>query len=557
MLTYLEVKNYIFLKHLSLEFDKGLNIFVGETGAGKSIIIEAISYLCGEKISVPIVGSFADKTEIIGVFEIKNCDDEVIEVLKESDIETEEQIIIRREVDKQNKSKCFVNDKLVSLSFLKKLTSFLVDIHGQNEHQKLLSSDAQLAVLDRFAELEELVKNYKNLYNLYKKRLEEKQSLETEIKNLQQRSELLKYQINEIEQAKLTSEDEQLEEELQKAKNAQKVLDILSEIKFNISEVEQKISSIQKLWQSLAQYINLDSQELLPNTISELDILKEKIEEYKKTFSSYTPDFIDSLVDRVDLIKKLKRKYGNSVEEIKNFYEQAKKQLQEISLNTEYLQKLEEEITKLETDLVNLAKEISYKRKESAKELQKQINKEFASVGLQKAQIEIKIETSQQTKEFLTPTGFDKINFLVMMNPGSPFLLLKDIASGGELSRIMLAIKTVLGKKENTSVLVFDEIDTGVGGPMGFTIGKKLKLLSLKNKQLFCITHLPQIACFADKVFLVSKHQTKDTTVINVEELDEQKKIEQIAHMLSGAKIDSSSIEHAKNLLNQAKKEIE
>jgi DNA repair protein RecN (Recombination protein N) len=554
MLTYLEVKNYIFLKYLSLEFDKGLNIFVGETGAGKSVIIEAISYLCGEKISVPILGSFADKTEIIGVFEIKNCDDEVIEVLKESDIETEEQIIIRREVDKQNKSKCFVNDRLVSLSFLKKLTSFLVDIHGQNEHQKLLSSDAQLAVLDRFAELEELVKNYKNFYNLYKKKLEEKQSLETEIKNLQQQSELLKYQINEIEQAKLTSEDEQLEEELQKAKNAQKVLDILSEIKFNISEVEQKINSIQKLWQSLNQFVKLNSQELLPNTISELDILKEKIEEYKKTFSSYTPDFIDSLVDRVDLIKKLKRKYGNSVEEIKNFYEQAKKQLQEISLNTEYLQKLEEEITKLETDLVNLAKEISYKRKESAKELQKQINKEFASVGLQKAQIEIKIETSQQTKEFLTPTGFNKTNFLVMMNPGSPFLLLKDIASGGELSRIMLAIKTVLGKKENTSVLVFDEIDTGVGGPMGFTIGKKLKLLSLKNKQLFCITHLPQIACFADKVFLVSKHQTKDTTVINVEELDEQKKIEQIARMLSGAKIDSSSIEHAKNLLNQAKK---
>jgi DNA repair protein RecN (Recombination protein N) len=240
MLTYLEVKNYIFLKYLSLEFDKGLNIFVGETGAGKSAIIEAISYLCGEKISVPIVGSFADKTEIIGVFEIKNCDDEVIEVLKESDIETEEQIIIRREVDKQNKSKCSLNDRLVSLSFLKKLTSFLVDIHGQNEHQKLLSSDAQLAVLDRFAELEELVKNYKNLYNLYKKKLEEKQSLETEIKNLQQQSELLKYQINEIEQAKLTSEDEQLEEELQKAKNAQKVLDILSEIKFNISEVEQK-----------------------------------------------------------------------------------------------------------------------------------------------------------------------------------------------------------------------------------------------------------------------------------------------------------------------------
>lgn len=557
MLTYLEVKNYIFLKHLTLEFDKALNIFVGETGAGKSIIIDSISYLCGEKISVSIVGNFSDKTEIIGVFDIKNCDDEIFDMLKEAEIEVDDQIIVRREVDKQNKSKCFINDKLVSLGLVKKLTSFLVDIHGQNEHQKLLSSETQLSVLDRYADLDGLIKDYKNLYSLYKKKLEEKEDLENEIKSLQQKTDLLKYQINEIEQAKLTAEDEQLEEELQKAKNAQKVLDVLSEIKFNISEVEQKIYNIQKLWQNLAQYINIENQEILSNVFLEFDALKDKIEEYKKTFSNYTPEFVDSLVDRVDIIKKLKRKYGGSIEEIKNFCEQAKEQLQQIFLNTEFLQKLEQEITKLEDNLVNLAKDISDKRKKFALELQKQINKEFLSVGLQKAQIKIKLETSQQTKEFLTHSGFDKVQFLVMMNPGSPFLLLKDVASGGELSRIMLAIKTVLGKKEDTSVLVFDEIDSGIGGPMGFTVGKKLKLLSLKNKQLFCITHLPQIACFADKIFFVSKQQTKDTTIINVEVLDEEAKVEHIARLLSGAKVDSSSIEHAKNLLKQAKKEVE
>lgn len=557
MLTYLEVKNYIFLKHLTLEFDKALNIFVGETGAGKSIIIDSISYLCGEKISVSIVGNFSDKTEIIGVFDIKNCDDEIFDMLKEAEIEVDDQIIVRREVDKQNKSKCFINDKLVSLGLVKKLTSFLVDIHGQNEHQKLLSSETQLSVLDRYADLDDLIKDYKNLYSLYKKKLEEKEDLENEIKSLQQKTDLLKYQINEIEQAKLTAEDEQLEEELQKAKNAQKVLDVLSEIKFNISEVEQKIYNIQKLWQNLAQYINIENQEILSNVFLEFDALKDKIEEYKKTFSNYTPEFVDSLVDRVDIIKKLKRKYGGSIEEIKNFCEQAKEQLQQIFLNTEFLQKLEQEITKLEDNLVNLAKDISDKRKKFALELQKQINKEFLSVGLQKAQIKIKLETSQQTKEFLTHSGFDKVQFLVMMNPGSPFLLLKDVASGGELSRIMLAIKTVLGKKEDTSVLVFDEIDSGIGGPMGFTVGKKLKLLSLKNKQLFCITHLPQIACFADKIFFVSKQQTKDTTIINVEVLDEEAKVEHIARLLSGAKVDSSSIEHAKNLLKQAKKEVE
>ena len=557
MLSLLEVKNYIFFKHLVIEFHKGFNVFIGETGAGKSIIIEAISYLCGEKISVPIVGSYSDKTEIVGIFEIKNIDEEASSLFNEAGIEVDEQIVIRREIDKQNKSKCFVNDKLVSVSFLKKLTNLLVDIHGQNEHQKLLLSDAQLKVLDRFAGINDLVKNYKNLYYLYKKKLEEKQNLENEIKNLQQKVDVLKYQINEIEQAKLTVEDEQLEEELQKAKNAQKVLDILSEIKFNISEIEQKIYNIQKLWQNLAQYINIENQEILSNVFLEFDVLKDKIEEYKKTFSNYTPEFVDSLVDRVDLIKKLKRKYGGSIEEIKNFYEQAKKQLQEIDINTEHLQKLNEEITELESTLVNLAKDISHQREKFAKELEQQINKEFATVGLQKAQLKIKLETAPQIKDFLTLTGFDKVDFLVMMNPGSPFLLLKDVVSGGELSRIMLAIKTVLGKKEDTSVLVFDEIDSGIGGPMGFTIGKKLKLLSLKNKQLFCITHLPQIACFADKIFFVSKQQTKDTTIINVEVLDEETKIEHIARLLSGAKVDSSSIEHAKNLLKQAKKELE
>ncbi|MCS7228351.1 MAG: DNA repair protein RecN, partial [Endomicrobia bacterium] len=273
-------------------------------------------------------------------------------------------------------------------------------------------------------------------------------------------------------------------------------------------------------------------------------------------FSNYTTEYIDSLIDRVDLIKKLKRKYGNSIQEIQKYYENIKTQLQQITTKDEHLQQTEQEINQLEEELLNTAIKISKIRKQCIKKLEKEINAEFASLGLQKAKIEIKIDTLPAKKENLTSTGLDKIEFLVSTNPGTPFLPLRDIVSGGELSRIMLAIKTVLGKKEETPILVFDEIDAGVSGPMGFTIGKKLKHLALQNKQIFCITHLPQIACFADRHFVVKKFQLKDKTIIEAEILEDNLKINEIARMLSGSKIDEISLKHARNLIKEANESI-
>ncbi|MCS7231246.1 MAG: DNA repair protein RecN [Elusimicrobiota bacterium] len=556
MLIYLELKNYIFIKELKLEFNNKLNIFTGETGAGKSIIIEAISLLCGERQKNVVVGNFAEKCEIVGIFEVKKeIKTTLSELFQEIDIPFEDEIIIRREIDKQNRTKFYINDKLISLNFVRKISDFLIDIHGQNEHQKLLYPSYQLAALDEYANLRDEVKDFRNNYNLYIKKLNLIEELKNEINKNKQQLEIMNYQITEIEQAKLTPEDETLEEELEKAKNSKKILDTLSEVKFNLNEIQQKINHIERLLQTVKNYINIDYNSIYALT-TEVENLQIKIEESKKFYSNYTTEYIDNLLDRVDLIKKLKRKYGNNIEEIKKYAENLKRSIEAINIKDKELEETEKEIKQLEENLLEKAKKISKIRKESAKNLQKEINTEFSSLGLQKAKIEIKIETLPLSKENLTSTGIDKVEFLICTNPGAPFLPLKDIASGGELSRIMLAIKVVLGKKEETPILIFDEIDTGISGPMGFTIGKKLKQLSLQNKQIFCITHLPQIASFGDKHFAVRKHQLKDNTIIEVETLEDSLRVAEIARMLSGSKIDETSLKHAKNLIKEANESI-
>ncbi|MFN3550277.1 MAG: DNA repair protein RecN [Endomicrobiia bacterium] len=552
MLTYLEIKNYIFIKHLVLEFDKGLNIFTGETGAGKSIIIEAISLLAGEKILNSVVGNFDKKCEIVGIFDLDDYKKIYQKFFKDLDIEFQKQIIIRREIDQQNRSKCFINDRLVSLTSLKNLSDLVIDIHGQNEHQKLLSPTYQILALDEFSDIDEEIEEYKNKYYLYKKKLQEKENLYNEILLNKQKIDLLKYQINEIEQAKLSYEDENIELEFEKAKSAQKVLNLCSDIKYNISEVKQKVSYIERNLENLQNLVNEKISFSFDNLYSEIDNIENLIEKYKNVFSIYTTEYIDMLVDRVDMIKKFKRKYGNTIKEIKSYYENIKQELATMEIKEDGLNNLEKEILQIEDELVKLAKRISEIRNKRSKILIEEINKEFCSLGLQKAKIDVRLETKEYVKENLSQNGFDKVEFFVSTNPGSPFASLKNIVSGGELSRIMLAIKTVLGKKENTPILIFDEIDSGVSGPMGFVIGKKLKQLSFKDKQIFCITHLPQIACFADKHFLVKKEQTKETTKINVDVVEDKTRVEEIARMLSGAKIDETSLQHARNLLKEA-----
>ncbi len=553
MLIFLQIKNYIFIENLKLEFSS-FNIFTGETGAGKSIIVESISLLCGEKLSNPVVGPYSEKCELIGAFDIKNIKEEIQEILSDTEIPLEDELLIRREIDKQNRSKFFINDILVSSNLVKLISDLIVDIHGQNQHQKLLTSSYQLSALDKFAGIEELVKNYKLNYNLLKKKQQQYENLKNQLQTKKQKMELLSYQINEIEQAKLTPEDEKLEEELQKAKNAQKVLNIISDIKFNLTEISQKLTNLEKLFSTLssctAENIDLASINEIHSNLENLETL---LENYRRKYSTYTTEYIDSIIDRVDLIKKLKRKYGSTIEEIKNYYENAKKQLEDININEQQIETLQKEIEDLENILVDLGKKISKERIKAAKKFEELVNKEFTELGLQKAKLQIKIETALQDKNNLTSVGFDKVEFLVSTNPGSPFLPLKDVVSGGELSRIMLAIKTIFGQKENTPIMIFDEIDSGVGGPMGFIIGKKLKQLVLKNKQIFCITHLPQIASFAERHFFVKKQQAKDKTTISVEVLNQTRHIEEIARMLSGSKVDDISIKHAKNLIEEAK----
>ncbi len=562
MLVYLELKNYIFIKEMKLEFTNGLNVFTGETGAGKSIIVDAINLVCGERINTSILGEFGDKTEIVAMFDFTtkktNVIDEINEILTVSGVEfdtNEPQLIFRREIDSQNKSKYYINDKLVSLSILKKISDIILDVHGQNEHQKLLNPAYHLNVLDEFLGLNDIITSYRQKFYLWKQKIKELNEIKTNLEIQKQKLDLLKFQLQEIENAKLTIEDENLEEKLNKAKNAQKVLNLCAEIKYNLigeNGIKSKLKSIEKQLNNLSTLLDVKEPIFDLNKIyAEIENVETKIEEYKKNFFEFTPEIIDNLVDRVDLIKRLKRKYGTSIEEIKKYYEKIKNELAHIDLEEEKVTQLNSEINLLETELITLAKRLSNLRLEGKKSLEEKINQELKILGLPKAYFEVKITSSDKKIENITESGFDKIEFLISTNPEKSPMPLKEIVSGGELSRIMLAIKTVLGEKENTPIMIFDEIDSGVGGPMGYVIGKKLKQLAKSNKQIFCVTHLPQIAVFSDRHFFVTKNFIKNKTEIKVELLTKQQRIKEIARMISTGEVDQTALNHAKKMLQE------
>lgn len=558
MLNYLRIKNFVIIKDIELEFSKGLNVFTGETGAGKSIIIDAIGLVCGDKVQSDVVGSFGNKCEIEAVIDIGNVHKilkkELEKMFIEVGIEVENEIIIRREISEQNRTKCFVNDKLITLGMLKEISNLLLDIHGQNEHQKLLQQKNQLISLDEYADNESLLEEYWKWYNELR---DLRTELEQTLDNLQQKKQhldLLKYQLEEIRSANLTAEDEHLEEKIKSVKNSQKVVNLIEEIKCLLESdggIKPKLFYLERQLNNLFEMISSKEKISLDEIYSALESLEQKLDLVKKDVSNFSLEEMDSLIDRVDLIKKLKRKYGSTVEEILSFANKVEEEIKSINYSEEKLEKLNEDIElALENVIVN-ANKLSDKRKSKVEEFSNRVNKELKFLGLEKAKFEVRIETLPSEEKNLTSFGKDKVEFYIATNPGIPAGPLKNVVSGGELSRIMLALKTVLGVKEYTPIMIFDEIDAGLSGPMGSKVGKKLKEMSEYGKQVFCITHLPQLAAFADRHFVVSKSSTKTKTEVEVSVLSRDSQIKEIARMLSDGEITNSSLEYAKKLIEQ------
>ncbi|OIN97537.1 DNA repair protein RecN [Candidatus Desantisbacteria bacterium CG1_02_38_46] len=532
MLKGLNIENFAIIDNLSLKFDGGLNVFTGETGAGKTIIIEALSLILGEKVETALIRTGEEKAVISTLFDLNG-----------------DEIFIKREITSAGRGICYINEKIVSLNALKEIGNTLVDIHGQHEHQSLLKPDKHIDLLDRFGELQTRQEKITEIYNELKKRekrLDELKTLEKESETLR---ELFQFQVDEITGANLSEGDDvKIEKERLVLSSFQKLTEGVSGIYQELFESEGAIiDRLKKIAGQLQDIAPLD--ESIKGFLKSIDEASLSLQEFASELRKYRdgleydPQRIEVLTEKQDFIQKLKRKYGTTIREILDFKKEVEQKLKDISSRKEEIEKLTTEVTQLKEKCLKESQELSKKRKMAAGKLEENIEKELADLEMKKTKFKVQISESE-----LGPKGIDRIEFLLSPNLGEDLRPLVKIASGGEMSRIMLALKSILLNADEIPVMVFDEIDLGIGGKTASSVGAKMKALSSK-KQIICITHLAQIAAFGNSHFKVEKSVEKGRTKTEVNELNGDERVKEIARMISGDKITSTSLKHAKELL--------
>ncbi len=570
MLNTLYIKNYALIDEIEIGFSRGLTILSGETGAGKSIIVGALGLLMGEKARISEVRSGEELCIVEGRLTPPEGHT-VYGLLKARGIPVDqnEGIIVRRIVSrKDGGSKSFINSIQVTMKDLHDVMSALVDIHGQHEHQSLLVVKNHLGLLDRYGKLSEELEDFKNTYG----RMEEirKQIEDTRMDESEKlrRIDLLRYSINEIESASLEEgEDTALEDEYEVLKNYEKIFEAISKAYHYLKEGEN--SSVDLLDKAVLE-LGLVSEysDVIKRALSELENAKLIIDEISYELKNYIesieyePGKIDRILGRLEQIKLLKKKYGKTIGEIKNYLENCKKELEEIELSDEILEKLQREYGEVVKEVCKKAAQLSARRRVAARMLEDRISEELKYIGMPKARFKVDIRY-RETEEGLCeidgrkyevgPDGLDRVEFLFSANEGEPLLPLRNIASGGELSRVMLAVKSVLGEIDPITTFIFDEIDAGIGGRVSWAVGKRLKELS-KIKQVICITHQAQIASRGELNIKVEKITRDGRSITRVKVLDEKEKTEEIARMISGEKITEAAKAQADQMIREAEK---
>jgi DNA repair protein RecN (Recombination protein N) len=556
MLQELVIKNLAIIDSLTITFKEGLNVLTGETGAGKSIIVDSLGLALGQRASSDMIKHGADEGSVQALFEVKE-----IKALEElfpaftfaTRVEPDNTIILRRILNTQGKNRAYINDTLVNLSTLELIGKSLVDIHSQQEHQSLLNKEIQLDLLDAYGDLKSLKDHYRTVFG-------EVSNLRTELQRLQeatrlraQRLDLLRFQINEIKQAKLLPDEEELlRQEYIILKNSARLSEaVRSAFEGIYGGDNSSIVQISKSLQKLRELSNIDpglkpvvdllseAKPLLDEASQELLKIKEKYE--------LDPRRLDFVNERLDLIDRLKKKYGNSIKEILQYLKKAEEEAQDLEGSEEKITELEKRLKEKEAHLIELGKELSKKRKAIASKIEEAITKELKEVGFDKALF----RASLQELNMPARDGMDHLEFEFSANPGEPPKPLSKVASGGELSRLMLCLKVILAEVDKVPVLIFDEVDAGIGGITAQKVAQRLKKLS-RHRQVICITHLPQIASAADHHIKVEKIQKKDRVSVVVKALSEEERQEEIARMLSG-KITDASLRHAKELIGAYK----
>ena len=537
MITNLHIKNIGIIDDIEIDFNTGLNILTGETGAGKSLIIGSLSIISGGRFSKDMIR----KGETNSFVEV--C---LYEPQNENSIDGT--IIISREINVNGKNMCKINGRMVTVNELKKFMKQIIEIHGQNDSQNLLENKEHIKYLDDFIgeEIEKLKQEYKTYYErriVIKKELDENYGDE---KQRQRKLDLLKYQFEEIEDANLIDgEEDELNNKQKIIVNSEKIVKTLQEVDMEIGE--NSIDILSNSIRNLEKIENLDNKyeetsKSLKSIYYELQEISRDISNYKNEVN-FDEEEQKEIEERLDLIYSLKRKYGNSIKEIMQYKEEVEKEIYRIENLEDYTNKLKKEKEEIEKKLNDIGNEISKIRKQKGEELSLKINKNLQDLEMKNAKVNIHIDYSEN--EFFE-NGKDKVIFYIKTNVGEDEKELSKIASGGEMSRIMLAIKAVLANTDNTPVLIFDEIDTGISGKAANAVAEKLNAISEKH-QVLCISHLPNIAAVADYHYFISKKIINDRTSTSIKQLNENEIIQEIARISSG-EINEISIKYAEKL---------
>jgi len=572
MLRELTIKNLALIEELRLEFEDGLNILTGETGAGKSIIIDAVNLILGVRSSAEMVRAEAESAQVEAVFELENHT-ELEEALAAWGIPVggDRLLVVNREVQVAGRSRCRLNGQTVTVLTLSKVGAYLMDIHGQHEHQSLLSIEQHRKILDGFGgeELAAQSKKVARTYRLWEVVRQELNAFTVDEKEKRQRIDYLSFQLQEIEGARLQpGEEDGLLKEQEVLGAAENLFATASRVYKLLYGGEEPGAAVDKLNESklaLEKVVKIDAQlqplqQMMTEACCQLEEVAREIRTYRDEVE-FDPARLAAVEERLDELSRLKRKYGKSVEEILDYAEEIRRELETIESQEELLTAKTQELACLEGELRENALELSKLRRKAAEFLEEAITSQLAEVNMGKTVFKVVIskQVDQRTgipvegeQWAISSSGFDRVEFLVAPNPGEGLRPLSKIASGGELSRMMLVLKVIMAKTDSIPTMAFDEIDTGISGRTAQAVAEKLLLLGRTN-QVICVTHLPQIASMAFRHFYIEKQTSGARTRVQVRVLSGEERIEELARMLGGAEVTAITRNHAKEMLFQAK----
>lgn len=555
MLLELRIENMALIDQLQLDLTDaahGLVVFTGETGAGKSIILRAIHLLAGERGASSWIRSDRDKAVVEALFSVREDQTDILTLLNENGLEAVGECIIRRVIERNGRSRFYVNDRLVTAGLICQLTENLVNIASQHDHQQLLVARRHLDFLDSYGDLWELRLQFSELFTIWQDRARQLDELQRREADKEQRRDFLSYQLIEIEAAELApGEEEELTEERTRLKSSS----TLAELAGNSLQLLRTavLENLPQLRKDMEQAASMDRSvkelaERISSACYEVEDLELALRDYLDSIPSDSSR-LEVIKERLALIKQLQRKYGPTVEDVIEHGRKTREELDSLDSLEREIARLEQEVADKGKQMAECAAKLSDKRRKTGKKLSDAMRRELADLSFPKAVFEVSLETREgDGSTRFQATGVDDVEFMFSANPGEPVRPLARIASGGELSRLMLALKCLLAKRDQVETVIFDEVDAGIGGKAAEAVARKIQELSTHH-QVFCITHLPQIAAWADEHFMVAKNVEEGRTVSTISRLDVDARVMELARMLGGENLTSQTIAYARELV--------